>query len=186
MRRIGRLAFPIFCFLIAEGIAHTRDIRKYGLRLLVFAVVSELPYNMLITHEWFYLGKQNIFFTLLLGVLLVYVYERIDDAWQKWLCMVLVLVAAVLLRVDYGVSGVVLIFVMHLFRDRAGAVTVLSFPLLGKVSAMLGLVPIFMYNGQRGFVTSRAAKYAFYLFYPLHMLALCGISYLLFKQGIWG
>lgn len=185
-RRIGRLAFPIFCFLIAEGIAHTKDIRKFGARLLVFAVLSELPFNMLMTHGWFYLNKQNVFFTLFLGVLMVYVYDTVSVSWKKWLCMVAVAVVAMGLRADYGLAGVLLIFVMHAFRDQAGAKTVLAYPLLGRVTAMAAFVPILMYNGKRGFVKSGAAKYAFYLFYPLHMLALVGVSYLLYRQGIWG
>ncbi len=186
MRRIGRLAFPIFCFLIAEGIAHTKDIRQYGTRLLVFALLSELPYNLLMTHNWFYAYKQNVFFTLFLGVLMVYIYENVSTQWKKWLCMVLVMVVAVLLRADYGAAGVALILVMYLFRDRAGVKTVLAYPLLGRITAMVAFVPILMYNGKRGFVKSGVLKYAFYLFYPLHMLALVGISYLLYKQGIWG
>ena len=70
LRRIGRLAFPIFCFLIAEGIVHTRDIRVFGARLLGFAVVSEVAFDMMLTHRWVYLYKQNVFFTLFLGVYL--------------------------------------------------------------------------------------------------------------------
>lgn len=186
MRRIGRLAFPIFCFLIAEGIAHTKDIRRYGTRLLIFAAVSEIPFNLMMHHSLFYLNKQNVFFTLFLGVLMVYVYERIESEWKKWLCMVAVVVIAVCLKADYGVAGVLLIFVMHVFRDQAGAKTVLAYPLLGRVTSMAAFVPIFMYNGQRGFVKSGALRYAFYIFYPLHMLALVGISYWLYRCGIWG
>jgi len=187
MRRIGRLAFPIFCFLIAEGIAHTKDIRKYAARLLIFAAVSEIPFNLLVRHTFFYLPKQNVFFTLFLGVLMVYIYEHVESEWKKWLCMVAVAVIAVCLRADYGVAGVALILVMHIFRDRAGAKTVLAYPLLnGRITAMAAFVPIFMYNGQRGFVKSGALRYAFYIFYPLHMLALVGVSYWLYRCGIWG
>lgn len=187
MRAIGRIAFPIFCFLIAEGIAHTKDIRKYGMRLLILAVISELPFDMLLTHKWIFLGKQNVFFTLLLGVLLVYVYENVKTEWKKWLCMVAVCVIAVTLKADYGLAGVLLIFVMHIFRDKAGAKTVLAYPLLSnRLTPMAAFVPIFMYNGQRGFIRSKGLQYAFYFIYPLHMLALVGISYLLWRNGIWG
>lgn len=186
MRCIGRLAFPIFCFLIAEGIAHTKDVRKYGARLLVFAALSEIPFNLMMTHNWWYMGRQNVFFTLCLGVLMVYIYENVRTQWKKWLCMVLVLAITVLLRPDYGVAGVVLVFVMHLFRQRVEVQTVLAYPLMGRISALAAFVPIAMYNGKRGFIQSGVLKYVFYLFYPLHMLALVGISYWLYRQGIWG
>ena len=91
---------------------------------------------------------------------------------------------ALFLRADYGVAGVVLIFVMYLFREQAAAKTVIAYPLLGRVSAMAAFVPIFMYNGQRGFIKNRVWQYVFYALYPLHMALLAGISYLLYALNI--
>ena len=184
MRRIGRLAFPIFCFLIAEGIVHTRDIRVFGARLLGFALVSEVAFDMMMTHSWVYIYKQNVFFTLFLGVLMVYVYERINTQWLKWLCMVAVAIVAMGLRADYGLVGVLLIFVMYLFREQSAAKTVLAYPLLGRITAMAAFVPIFMYNGKRGFIKSPVWKYVFYAIYPLHMALLAATSYLLYVLNV--
>ncbi|WP_461817744.1 TraX family protein, partial [Faecalimonas sp.] len=72
-RIIGRISFPIFAFLIVEGFYHTRDIWKYMFRLGVFAVLSEIPFDLLTTGKVFDLRHQNVFFTLLIGVILMYV-----------------------------------------------------------------------------------------------------------------
>ena len=77
MRMVGRLAFPIFAFLLCEGFAHTRDIRRYAVRLGAFALISEVPFNLLHSYRLFDLNAQNVFFTLLIGLLTLYGIDRL-------------------------------------------------------------------------------------------------------------
>ena len=75
MRAVGRLAFPIFCFLIAEGCAHTHDKKRYAGRLLLFAVLSELPFNLMCSGQWLSWNYQNVLWTLLIGALVCWAMD---------------------------------------------------------------------------------------------------------------
>ena len=105
MRLVGRLAFPIFAFLIVEGFLHTRSRVRYGRNLLIFALLSELPWNLIHSGTWHY-PSQNVFFTLLLGYLGLCALEYFKDDSRRLLASLLgLLVASVLMRADYGCSG---------------------------------------------------------------------------------
>lgn len=83
MRIIGRLSFPIFAFLIAEGCRHTHNIRKYFLRLIVFAFISEIPFDLMISGEPFYLKDQNVYFTLAIAVAAIACMQEIRKRLGK-------------------------------------------------------------------------------------------------------
>ncbi len=87
MRLIGRLAFPIFCFLLVEGMIHTHNRLKYAMRLAVFAIISEIPFDLALFGKPFYLHYQNVFFTLLIGLLVLIGFHKIAEQWKdkKWL-----------------------------------------------------------------------------------------------------
>ena len=170
---LGRLAFPIFAFQTAEGYWHTHDFRRYCLRLTVFALVSEIPFNLMVFGSVFGPGHQNVMFTLLLGLIACRLYDR-GYVWA-----VLLTFHAALLHTDYGALGVLTVLLFHVFRDRRlplvlflilingfgyGFLTIQSF-------AALALVPIFLYRGEKG-RGGAWLQYGSYVFYPLHMLLL--------------
>lgn len=106
MRAFGRIAFPIFAFLIVEGVRHTSDRVKYGVNLFVFALISEVPWDLLFYGKWFTAQKQNVFFTLFLAYMAIYLYERFSGAFWKQAASVLTLFAlSFLLRADYTYAG---------------------------------------------------------------------------------
>lgn len=192
MRLIGRIAFPIFVFLLVEGFLHTRNRWRYLGRLCVFALISEIPFDMAfnLTDEQVFSGKllefsgQNVFFTLAIGLLVIIVLELVWTKSEKKLSRLflsLVVIAAgmalaVLLRTDYDWAGVLAIVIMWCFKDKrmfsAGLMclmlTVTNFL---ESTAFFALLPIAKYNGTRGM----KQKYVFYVFYPLHLLLLWGL-----------
>ena len=179
LRQIGRLAFPIFCFLAAEGYVHTRNKKRYAWSLLLFAVISEVPFDWMLSGNWYYADKQNIYFTLFFGVLMMFYYEN-TDGLKRALLMLCVGLTTILFDVDYGIRGVLLIFLLYVLREQPAAKTALAYPLLsGGWAAFAAFVPINLYNGKRGFIKAPWLKYSFYVFYPAHILLLLLIRSLL-------
>lgn len=192
-RMIGRVGFPIFAFFIAEGAGRTKNIYKYMLRLAAFAVISEVPFDLAFYGEWFYPGYQNVFFTLLMGLMAIWAFQMLDTVKLGWLSPLTTLVLAAgayFLNTDYDATGVVVIFlfyiVMRLPRlPRAVCIAAVCFSLTlivyngslmynsAEECAVFAAVPLLLYNGQRGF---KMNKYFFYAFYPGHILILWILS----------
>ena len=180
LRKIGRLAFPLFCFLVAEGFYHTKNQKKYILSLAIFALISEVPFNLMIARKLFFVGRQNVYFTLLFGALLLYILESKMNKAFKLLVAVFLMVLTVLARIDYGLKGVILIFLLYSFRNKRIYQIISSYPMLsGGVAAWFAMFLTIFYNGKRGFIKSKCLKYAFYVFYPLHITILVLIKYLI-------
>ncbi|MBR4735299.1 MAG: conjugal transfer protein TraX [Bacteroidales bacterium] len=173
MRIFGRIAFPLFAFLIVEGFVHTRSRKRYGLNLAFFALISEIPWNLIHTGTMLYPG-QNVFFTLLLGFLGLCAIEKYSGNKPYLLGSLLgLLVVSIFLRADYGCSGYGFILLLYVLRDNKILQAIIGSCVLGsRWIAGLAFIPINMYNGKRGFVKGPVWKYAFYLFYPLHLLAI--------------
>ncbi|MBQ6249457.1 MAG: TraX protein [Oscillospiraceae bacterium] len=176
MRCIGRLAFPIYCFLLVEGFVHTHDRRRYGLRLLSFAAISEIPWNLVHTGRLLY-ERQNVFFTLALGFIALCLAEGLEkDAEHRALYalgLAAVVAAGLWGRMDYGAVGVGIILMMYVLRERAVLRAAAGVCLLPNTwIAGLAFVPIALYNGKRGFIRSKTAQIAFYAVYPVHLLLL--------------
>lgn len=206
MTYIGRMAFPIFAFQIAEGFVHTKNFKKYALRLLGFALISEIPFNLFYSSRWFNPYHQNVLFTLLLGLLAIKVIDNLKkDASGKniaksLLWIALICVGGTLGFVDYGFLGVLTVVMFYLCRgykitpvlQLVGLVLlnivffegqVFVFELFGKTIeipsqgfAVFSAIPIWLYNGKKGKL-SKILQYGFYAFYPVHMLILYIIKY---------
>lgn len=121
----GRLAFPIFAFMAVEGYFHTRNLKRYALRLLLFALLSEVPFDLMYGGTWFYPVHQNVIWTLLLGLLGVHLMETVRKKQKLWVslpvCAVVVAAGALLGTLgmtDYYGAGVLTVFVFYLFRGR--------------------------------------------------------------------
>ena len=181
LRWAGRLAFPLYCFLLVEGFAHTHSLRQYAGRMLVFALVSEVPFDLAFFRTPFYWGHQNVYWTLFLGLCALGCLQRFGRQSAPGIagafgCAVL----AELLRTDYGALGVLLVMILYLFReDRTKQCLFGALAVCYELPAPLALLPAFYYNGTRG----RCAKWeqwAFYLFYPAHLAVLAFLTNTLF------
>lgn len=185
-RIIGRLAFPIYAFLIVEGFCHTHDVKKYMARLTAFAILSEVPFDLAFYGKCFEFSHQNVFFTLLLGVLLLYFYSNQQSTVGKAGYMALFLLMGELMRTDYGMWGVLMIFCFYLYRENIQAkiisIAAIQILVLGGVQsyAIAAIIPIAFYNGEKG----PGWKYFFYAAYPLHLLILFGIKMILQNGGM--
>ena len=189
LRFVGRLAFPIYCFLLTEGACHTRNPRRYGFRLLIGLLISEIPYDFLFYGGWYW-GKQSVMVSLLLGFLYCVAALRLSGILQRMLLLIPFAYLAELLRVDYGGWGIILIGMFLLTREQPGRKliqTAMVFVICWMMSrakmpigtlllpvqpfGVLAMVPIVAYNGQK--VTKNMwVQRAFYLFYPLHLAVL--------------
>lgn len=189
---IGRFAFPIFCFQIVQGYIHTHDVKKYILRLSLFALISQIPF-MFFYHVIFDSFAVNVIFTLLFGLLTILIYDK----YNKFVGVCSFLLLAIIAQVchfDYGFLGVFIIFMFYLLRNKKIAMSIvfifaviiryliplikngisISYLFLGNKYSLLmyctclSLIPILFYNGKKG----KDAKYLFYIFYPVHLLVL--------------
>ncbi|MDE6851687.1 MAG: conjugal transfer protein TraX [Lachnospiraceae bacterium] len=172
-RAVGRMAFPLFCFLLVEGHIHTKNQKRYLGRLFLFALLSEIPFDLAFYRRLCYLAGQNVYFTLFLGMLTLCGVERIrksDNRQWIWVPMAAGMVTASLLHTDYGGFGVALILIFYWFREVPWKRNLVSgCACIGSPAAWAALIPMQLYNGDRGV----SWKYLFYLFYPLHLLLLC-------------
>ncbi len=173
MRMIGRISFPIYAFLVVEGFLHTRNVKRYAGNLLLFALLSEIPWNLEHSGKLFFY-TQNVMFTLFLGLLGIWVIREYHDDKKKEIGLLLVLmVISMYSRADYGSSGFGFIVMLYLLREKMLYQAVVGTCFLSEgLVAGAAFIPIAMYNGKRGFIRHAALKYAFYAIYPLHMLAL--------------
>ena len=208
---IGRIAFPLFCFQIVIGYKHTKNVKKYLLRLFIFGFISQIPFGLF---TYSYLGRfdlLNVYFTLALGLLAIYIFDTFSKKYKPIAIVldIFLMVIAELAQTDYGWFGVCLIICIYLFyndkkyiQKSENSVTYFNNNILFTIvffalvlikfsnyfsvgSYYLGIVQIIgtffpivfmlLYNGKKG----PSMKYVFYAFYPVHLLILVAIHYMI-------
>ena len=196
LRVIGRLAFPIFAFFVAEGAALTHSYGKYLLRMVGFAVLTELPFNLAFQGRWFDASYQNVLWTFTIALCAIRLVKLVEGKKKAvyWICTGLAAmmgcVLATALETDYGGWGVVMVLAFYVCRDRKHTwalrtaivigINCLAFGgwqalVQGAVTvqsfAVMVLPLLAFYNGQPG-RKSKAIQYGCYAFYPVHLLIL--------------
>lgn len=183
LRCIGRISFPIFCFLLVEGFCHTKNVKKYALRLGVFCLLSEIPFDLAFLGQVIHWEYQNVFFTLFLALLGIWGMDNLRKKGHPMadvaglVTIGAAALAAELLCTDYGAFGVVMIGILYRFRKRVYLKSILgagALLLYGGIEGYgaLAFFPILLYDGTRG----KQPKYFFYAFYPVHLLVLTAIG----------
>lgn len=201
-RFVGRMAFPIFAYLLVEGFHYTQKSGRtiaYLKRLFLFAILSEIPFNLLETGEWIDFKHQNVFFTLAIALLMLWSVEKSLAKKKEYIALAVVLASVVLvhyLHTDYAERGLLLILLFYLLREKTWGVPVAvlcfcSFALLPKslywnpafywmqfktfswihLGSLLTIPFLMSYNGKRGY-NSTFMKWFFYAFYPIHILCI--------------
>ncbi len=207
MRGIGRTAFPIFCFLLVEGFLHTKHIKRYIARMFLFSIISEIPFDLAINGKWFQIKSQNVYWTLLLGLLAMVLLDQVNkrvgrketaadtapnvpDAGNdiklrslKVLFRIAItasfMAIAYFLKTDYSFKGVALILILYfLHHDRLLQLVTGYIAMIWEGWCFPGFILMYFYNGKRG----RQPKYFFYLFYPCHLILLYLLRIYLWKR----
>lgn len=188
---LGRISFPLFAFFISEGYIHTSNLKKYYIKLLIFGIISQIPFMLFRTlvGEWKML---NIMFTLLLGLMAITIYDKEPRKYISIPCVIMIIFLGYLLRVDYGWYGVSLVFLFYILKNKKIYLSLLYFLVtavyfysrgirnidtgivISFISYLVPLIIVLFYNGKLG----KKIKYFFYVFYPVHMLIVYLISFL--------
>jgi len=183
LRIIGRISFPIFAYQASLSYRYTKNIKKHFIKLSIFAIISQIPYYLMTKEIGFHF---NILFTILLGQLSIYLYNKFNNLFDKILYLLLICILGICLRVEYSCIGILTIFFFYQYKDNK-IKSYLSFIILftiyyliyyifnkeiNNIYLLIGtissLIPISLYNNKEGI----KLKYFFYIFYPLHMIIL--------------
>ena len=201
MRMLARVAFPLFAFYIAVGAQYTKNILKYLRRLAIFALISEIPFDLAFNGGWLEFSYQNVFFTLLLGLFCIFCYQKLQGVLYGLPALPITLavmwLAECVLTPDYGAMGVLVIVLFYFARKAPKAAQIFLLPaiclLLTAYPLVDGLLPyrvvynraelfavaaaplMLLYNGEKGVKINR---WFFYVFYPAHLFLLWLVHFL--------
>ena len=191
LRIVGRLAFPIFAYMIAEGCRHTRSMGKYFSTMALFALVCQLV-DFFARHSLY----MSILVTFSMSIGLIWLWKKLEQSGKAWLlafalgCLAALYICEELPRilpgfdVDYGFIGVMIPMLIYFGKNKVQRLTLWAIGLCLLASdsawiqwlALLALPLLALYNGQRG---KWNIKWLFYIYYPLHLVAIYFVSYLL-------
>lgn len=183
LRIIGRIAFPIYCFLLVNGLFHTKDCRKYVGRLVIFALISEVFFDLTFFGTVYAPQHQNVFFTLAIGLIMIYILENIRgkaifkmiflNFIAELLVVILGCMLAYFLQTDYSFFGIIMIYGFYIFRYNRFLSCLfqvyINVVIMGGVQsfAILSLPFVCLYNGKPG---TKKHKWLFYIYYPAHLM----------------
>ena len=176
---IGRIAFPLFCFMLVEGYFKTRNRKKYLLNLLLFGVISEIPFDMFTTASFFNMNWNNVMFTVALVLVTVWIIDTLKEKMQKrpkalWylvsiLIVLVMCIVSMSLSLDYEHHAILIGYFFYLFHDMPVFAIPFGYASMFKEPwALLGFGLTLTYNGERG----KQHKMLYYWFYPVHLLIL--------------
>lgn len=202
LRCIGRIAFPIYCYLIVEGFYHTRNVKKYALRLFIFSIISQIPFSLAFLKSATDFSDLNVYFTLLFGLICVLLADEAKKHYKECketgasavlytvgypLAIILIMIVSVIIHTDYSAFGIMLILLFYFFRTDKEK------PLTDKENSKkfiwlfisIALATIIFSNTVEllgllamlpiGFHNNKkgpSMKYVFYAYYPVHLIIL--------------
>ncbi|NLK44494.1 MAG: hypothetical protein GX300_08890 [Tissierellia bacterium] len=180
-RMIGRIAFPIYCFLLVEGYYHTKDFNKYAKRLFIFALISEVFFDYAFYGKLGF-GHQNVFFTLFIGLMAMHFIDNKEGKYKldKNRVIILAIALASILFVDYTFMGIIYILAFYFNREYPSKKKFLNIGLIMLITniisttliqqfSLLALPVLYFYNGKLG-PKNKVLQLSFYIAYPLHLL----------------
>ena len=193
---LGRISFPLFCFLLVEGYTHTRDFNKYVKRIFIMAIVSQVPFFLFRTLTSTF-KLLNICFSLLIGLIAMRGIDKGKNLFVKIIVPTVCVVCSQLLKTDYGAYGIILIISLFVFRENNlyrnisfGVINAVYYLrqlwltnliknaeliiVIGLIGALSSLIFINLYNGKEG----RKSKFL-YWFYPLSLIFVVSINFLI-------
>ena len=195
---IGRIAFPLFAFQSVQGYLHTKDFVKYIRNLTILAIISQIPFSLYIYKiSSSGIFKLNVLFTLILGLIAIFIYDKCKNKIIGFLSILLIGIISILLKTDYNIYGISIIFIFYYFKDKRLlmnlsfiAVTLIKYIIsiiqnfssiqtyiIYFISTCSSLIFINLFNKKQG----PKLKYLFYIFYPLHLLIIYLISIFIIK-----
>lgn len=194
MRVVGRLTAPIMCYFVAEGYVYTHSKKRYGKRLFIFALISQIPFIYLVS-GYFWVMKLNMIVTLFLCFMILLCLDKIQNIPLKFICILCL--GAMCHYCDWGTMAPLWVLIFYLFRDdkqkmsmfyllscifwvvRCCSVAVSGgkewYTALWQAGSLMAWPMLMLYNGENG-KSSKFSKWFFYWFYPVHLLIL-GVIY---------